>query len=126
MLKPTEIQSFLDRADQIGWMQCDENHSPCGCLAQAHFAGGYRFRSPEVTDRPIPELGSWLADCGVRDDAVTQIVYSEDVGVELPWRLVAQHMATSFLGREDQLIADRDGKWMLGVCHHDILTFGRI
>ncbi len=126
MLTEDEISTIDERADRQGWMHCDEGYSPCGCLDQRRFADGFLVRNPEAADEPLTELDAWLAGCGVPDDERAQIVYDETTGVGLPWAVVARHMASALLGGDDLLVTAADGGWMLGICHHDILTFGRV
>lgn len=128
MLTEDEISTLNERAERQGWGEWYVGCTSCGCLDQRRFADGFRVRNPEVCDpdEPLIELDVWLAGCGVADDERAQIVYDETTCVELSWAVIARHMGSALLGGDDRLVAARDGSWMLGICHHDILTFGRV
>ena len=99
------------------------NISPPNDLESFEFA-----RSTEelrAIEANATELVAWLDDCGVQGDATTYILIDDELAIRAPWNLFARYIWLFWQHCGDTVAVACDGQWILGHCHHDILTFGR-
>jgi hypothetical protein len=108
----------------------------CGCVPSGVFPSARVLndydswrgdQDPGVVSEGPRRVRKWLFECGVPFAQEVVVGDYEGEVVATTWKVFVrywQHFLWSKNGA-DFYVTDRSMSWMLGCCHHDILTFGR-